>query len=107
MFRILKKYYFQFCGFSKKVTFIFLLQENTFKPRKTTISSTLLIDKHFKGTVVNRTLPSLYERSLEIMLTVSLSESILLKRKVETFDLKSVHSVSVQPKTQNTCLNHY
>ena len=41
------------CGFLTKMTCAFLLSElNTFKLKKTTVSSTLS-DKEFKGTVVN------------------------------------------------------
>ena len=39
---------------------------NTYKPRRTTISSTLFIKKGFKGTVVNQALLSLHGGSLEI-----------------------------------------
>ena len=45
---------------------------STFKARKTTIFSTLLIRYGFKGTVVNRALLSLHGGSLEITLTVPL-----------------------------------
>ena len=44
----------------------------TFNPRKTTISSILLIKKRFKGTVMNQALPFVHGGSLEIMLTVLL-----------------------------------
>ena len=40
---------------------------------KTTISSTLLIRKCYKGTVVNRALPTLLGGSLELTLTVPLT----------------------------------
>ena len=47
-----------------------LSELNIFKTWETTISSTELTDKGFKGTVVNRTLPSLHGGLLEITYTV-------------------------------------
>ena len=63
MFIALKKKYF-YCCYSTKVTCAFLLQENSFKPRKSTIYYTLV------------TMPSLHGGSLQVTLTVPL---ILLK----------------------------
>ena len=69
------------CGFFSRVTWAFLLQENilvewsefnTVESRKATISPYYWSDKDFKCTVVNRALPYLYGRSLEITLTVPL-----------------------------------
>ena len=57
-----KKYFY--CCYSTKVTCAFLLQENSFKPRKSTIYYTLV------------TMPSLHGGSFQVTLTVPL---ILLK----------------------------
>ena len=54
------------------------IKTNTFNPRKKTIClSHYLSDKGFKGTVVNRALPSLHEGSLKTTCTVPLHEGLL------------------------------
>ena len=75
MFIILKTDFFQLWFLFKSDLLISIVEKyiginiiNYFKPIKTTISSTLLI----KGDVVNRTLPSLNEVSIEITVTVPL-----------------------------------
>ena len=50
-----------------------LTEINTYRVRKTTVSSTSVSDKGFKGTVVNRALPSLHGGLLEIRLIQSLN----------------------------------
>ena len=56
----------QICPVTKSDCKSIFLKLETFKPRKTTISSTLLIRQRDKGTVVNQALPSLHKVSLEI-----------------------------------------
>ena len=79
-----------------------LTELNTFKLRKTTISSTLL---NFKGTVVNHALPFMHWGSLKIMLTVLLNVKlfcVLLKTFLLDFSfliLKCVLSVKIRIST--------